>query len=75
MTSAAKHMARSRRSHKNSMATARMFMSNRFERSHGKVREVDPYKATGISKKPNIFQKIANFIKKLVSGFRKQDRG
>ena len=75
MTSAAKHKQRSHRSHKNSMATARMFMSNRFERSHGKVREVDPYKATGLTKKQNIFQKIANFIKKMVSGIRKQDRG
>lgn len=44
-------------------------------KNHGKKREVDPYRATGLTKKLSISQRIANFIKKVVSGFRKQDRG
>lgn len=75
MTSAVKHMARSHKTYKDSTAASRLFMVNGNIKNHGKVREVDPYRATGLSKGLNIFQRIANFIKKMVSGFRKQDRG
>lgn len=75
MTSAAKHRERSHKTYRNSMAAASSFMSSGYSRNHGKIREVDPYKATGLTKKQNILQRIANFIKKMVSGFRKQDRG
>ena len=75
MTSAAKHRERSHRSHKNSVATARMFMSNGYNRNHGKVKAADPYKAIGLTKGSNIFQRIMKVIKQMVSGFRKQDRG
>lgn len=74
MTSAKRHKQRSCKSYHDSVTTARMFMSNGYNRNHGKIKTVDPYRATGLAK-TNIFQRIANFIKKMVSGFRKQDRG
>jgi hypothetical protein len=74
MTSAAKHKERSHKTYHNSAAAAKTFMTYGGVRHHGKIREIDPYRATGLTKKLNVFQRIINYIRSAL-GIRKQDRG